>query len=294
MFTRASRHRESQPRRWQHLLPTAGRGPAPARPAAGEREMAREPLSESPAHANHTQVATLLRHATPLLHTRSSIGGLQSLYGNQAVQSILGQGPTPAEPAKSCSCGGSCATCAQSAANPTRKSEDLEGNEIEEDVFAAPQRPLSPCAESSCSLQDALEPGRSGEVIEGPHQNDATIVCDGKGDYRPDLRGWATAPCGIPDCVRVHEESHAADWRGRWPDGCKNPDGTPKPDGSQIPLGGPGYDDFLRQSECRANSAEVPCEEQLLKSSSAECQPKVQKVLDGTKKDQKRYCSSGC
>ena len=49
------------------------------------------------------------------------------------------------------------------------------------------------------------------------------------------LNSWAGAACGIEDCVRRHEQSHATDWAGRWPDGCKG-----KKDGDTIPLGGAG------------------------------------------------------
>ena len=85
-----------------------------------------------------------------------------------------------------------------------------------------------------------------------PHQGAATIVCDGRGGYRVHL-GWAaTFGCGIADCVRDHELSHISDWQGRWPNGCKNADGTSKRDGTAVPVGGDGYDAFLRRSECTA------------------------------------------
>jgi hypothetical protein len=153
----------------------------------------------------------------------------------------------------------------------------------EEEKLGAPSR-----GEAACGLRDGLE--HDGQ----PHQGAATIVCDGSGDYRVALNSWAGAKCGIEDCVRRHEESHAADWRKRWPDGCKNADGTPKPDGSQIPLGGPGYDDFLKKSECDAYTTEVPCEQAALAGATKECKPYVQGVLDDTKNQQKKYCGGGC
>jgi hypothetical protein len=128
-----------------------------------------------------------------------------------------------------------------------------------------------------------------------PHQGSATIVCDGKGDYRVALNGWAGARCGIEDCVKRHEESHASDWRKRFPDGCKNADGTPKPDGADIPLGGPGYDDFLKKSECDAYTIEVPCEQAALDNAATEdCKTYVKGILDDSKNQQKKYCSGGC
>jgi hypothetical protein len=132
-------------------------------------------------------------------------------------------------------------------------------------------------------------PSRSEEHDGQPHQGAATIVCDGSGGYRVQLNSWAGAKCGIEACVRRHEESHAADWKKRWPDGCKG-----KADGAQIPLGGPGYDDFLKKSECDAYTTEVPCEEAALAGASKECKPYVQGVLDDTKQQQKKYCGGGC
>ena len=82
----------------------------------------------------------------------------------------------------------------------------------------------------------------------------ATIVCNGSGGYRVAMNDWAGATCGIEECVRKHEESHASDWKGRWPDGCKD-----KADGAQIPLGGTGYPAFLKTSECTAYGVEESC-----------------------------------
>lgn len=127
-------------------------------------------------------------------------------------------------------------------------------------------------------------------VLQAPRQGDATIVCDGAGGYRADLRGWATAGCGIAGCVQRHEESHAADWRGRWPNGCRNPDGTNKPNGSSIPLGGPGYDAFLRRSECTAYTVEETCVTGLLGGASASCRPQLQSHLADTRAQKATYC----
>jgi hypothetical protein len=130
--------------------------------------------------------------------------------------------------------------------------------------------------------RDVTEPGHE---LGQPHQGDATIVCDGKGGYRVDLRGWANAPCGLVACIRRHEETHITDWKGRWPDGCKD-----KADGAQIPLGGAGYDAFLKASECRAYTAELACNAPLLDAAKGDC---VQTIRDHRQADlaeQKRYC----
>lgn len=116
----------------------------------------------------------------------------------------------------------------------------------------------------------------------------ATIVCDGKGGYRVALRGWAGATCGIEGCVRRHEESHAADWRSRWPQGCKD-----KADGDQIPLGGAGYAAFLKKSECDAYTTEISCVTPLheaAKKKGTACEATLKSHLDDTKNQQKSFC----
>ena len=212
-----------------------------------------------------------------------------TLLGNRALRSLLGG--EARQPAR-CSCGGTCDSCSKDEEpalrailsgldGPLRKSLESETDD-ELEILGAPSR-----GTSACGLRERFEDGVQ------PRQGAATIVCDGSGDYGVQLNSWAGAKCGIEDCVRRHEESHAADWRKRWPDGCKNADGTPKPAGSQIPLGGPGYDAFLKKSECDAYTTEVPCEEAALAGATKECKPYVQGVLDDTKSQQKSYCG-GC
>jgi hypothetical protein len=208
---------------------------------------------------------------------------LESLLGNRAFRELIGTG-TGGQPHR-CSCGGTCSDCSGAERwpfRPERKSLESEADDELEKLWA-PSRD-----HGACGLPHAH--GRDGQ----PHQGAATIVCDGAGDYRVQLNSWAGAKCGIEACVRRHEESHAADWRKRWPDGCKNADGSPKADGAQIPLGGPGYDEFLKKSECDAYTTEVPCEETALAGASKECKPYVQGVLDDTKKQQAKYCGGGC
>ncbi len=162
-------------------------------------------------------------------------------------------------------------------ANPERKPPGIE---VEDDEFAMTgEDNISQAVPERLYLEDDL-----------PHQGSATIECDGSGGYRVNL-GWAaTARCGIRDCVRRHEESHITDWRGRWPNGCRNADGTNKPAGSQVPTGGDGYDAFLRQSECRAYNIEVPCEEALLRNASEDCRDYVRNILGDSRNQQRSYC----
>jgi hypothetical protein len=106
-----------------------------------------------------------------------------------------------------------------------------------------------------------------------------------------DLGGWASAPCGIVDCITKHEQSHISDWVGRFPNGCKNGDGTPKDDGTPCPTGGDGYDAFLKRSECTAYGVQQPCEEALWTGASGDCKNKVKSVLDDTKRLKASFCS---
>ena len=214
---------------------------------------------------------------------------IESVLGNRAFRGLF-ESSGGTQPRR-CGCGGTCAACSQDKpsrailarlSRPFRKSLESETDD-ELEKLGSPSR-----VGQACGLRQSLaHDGR-------PHQGAATIVCDGSGDYGVQLNSWAGAKCGIEDCVRRHEESHAKDWRKRWPDGCKNADGTPKPAGAQIPLGGPGYDEFLKKSECDAYTTEVPCEEAALAGATKECKPYVQGVLDDTKKQQKSYCGGGC
>jgi len=177
---------------------------------------------------------------------------------------------------KDCDCGGASGEC------------HCGDSELKRPVSHTAWRPWH-----SCGLvdQDALT-GVGIKPIElprhdirEPRDDSATIVCDGKGGYRVDLEGWAGAPCGLEACIRAHEESHMADWKGRWPDGCKD-----KADGAQIPLGEPGYDAFLKASECRAYTAELACNGRLLDAAKGDC---VKTITDHRKADlaeKKRYC----
>jgi hypothetical protein len=177
---------------------------------------------------------------------------------------------------KDCDCNGAAGECRCS------------DSELKRPVNHAARRPWH-----SCGLvdQDALTGVgiKPAELplhdIREPRADSATIVCDGRGGYRVDLDGWAGAACGLEGCIRAHEESHIADWKGRWPDGCKD-----KADGATIPLGGPGYDAFLKASECRAYTAELACNGRLLDAARGDC---VKTITDHRKADvaeQKRYC----
>ena len=142
-----------------------------------------------------------------------------------------------------------------------------------------------------CGLPGESSGGAEGRLVRGPHHEDATIVCDGEGDYRGDLRGYALAPCYYNECVRLHEGVHCEDWRERWPRGCKKWDGVrPRPDGAEVPKGGSGYTEFLYSSECRAWEMTRLCVESMIPGSSEECKNKLEQRLHDAEKQKEYYC----
>jgi hypothetical protein len=132
--------------------------------------------------------------------------------------------------------------------------------------------------DQSASDDSRFRPGQ-------PHAGSATIVCDGSDGYRVDLGSWAGATCGTKDCVIVHENQHIVDWTGRWPDGCKG-----KANGAKIPLGGPGYAAFLKDSECKAHTADLGCAFNLAVDAAGDCKTTVKNYIDLTSKQKAKFC----
>ncbi len=202
----------------------------------------------------------------------------------------------PLEVQRSCGCGQAaeagaeeCAPCQKNKAAMLAKEAPPDGGDepcFGEQEETAQERPAELKSDLK-SFQPAQSPKtEAATTYERPHDDSATIVCDGKGGYRVSL-GWAeNATCGIKECVRGHEQSHANDWKKRWPKGCKD-----KPDGGDIPLGGPGYDEFLKASECRSYTGEVPCGQKLLKKATGDCKDTVKEQLDTWKSRKASYCS---
>jgi hypothetical protein len=143
--------------------------------------------------------------------------------------------------------------------------------------------PISTPSNANYSSSDGTE------SYVGPEQNNnnqaATIVCDGSGGYRTELNWAENTPCGIRDCVDQHEQSHARDWENRYPDGCLQ--GT---DGDRVPLGGPGYSDFLNQSECDAYRVSESCIDEKMKTASPECQDDLENLRNDVSQKREDYC----
>jgi len=98
-----------------------------------------------------------------------------------------------------------------------------------------------------------------------PAGNKNTVICyNGKLTIQNKKKGPGRK------CYGVHEYSHLQDWLKRYgEDVCKGQkNGT-------TPVGGDGYDEFLRQSECKAYKADKKCFEDLLKN----CKPKDKDAL---------------
>ena len=153
--------------------------------------------------------------------------------------------------------------------------EDLLAGELKEEEEPQPLGAMAP--EKTLPRKDKL-----------PHAGAATIVCE-KGDYVVKLNSWAGKPCGISDCVTVHESSHIDDWRARWPKGCKKDDGSNQADG-YLPTGGDGYDEFLKKSECTAHTKDLECAEAKLKVATGDCKTKLENYVKLTRDQKAGYC----
>lgn len=75
-------------------------------------------------------------------------------------------------------------------------------------------------------------------------------------------------------CTEAHEGSHIADWKGRYGENlCVG-----VPDG-QLPLGGPDYSEFLRESECKAYKVGKACRERLLQTAAEADKPAIRDAI---------------
>ena len=139
------------------------------------------------------------------------------------------------------------------------------------------------------ALNETVTDGK--EEKPSPEQGSATIQCDGSGGYEVVLNSWAGAPCGTESCVTAHENSHIADWKGKWPTGCKDkskgylPKGDP-PDNPLMTVA--EYNSFLKQSECTAHTVDLLCAEALPKT--AECKQPVEDYISLTKRQRAQFC----
>jgi hypothetical protein len=189
----------------------------------------------------------------------------------------------------------SCASCeseeTKEERKPERKSftyEDLLAGEVEEEEPETTNVKAGTPQKTSMTA-NATSPATSREEkFERPHEGSATIECAG-GDYVVKLNDWAGKPCGISDCVTVHESSHIDDWRGRWPTGCKKADGTNQADG-YLPTGGAGYDAFLKKSECDAHTKDLDCAEKKLESATGKCKRKLKAYARLTRRQKAGFC----
>lgn len=236
-------------------------------PSRSSLQLQRDALSRTRVSIKQTLSARPAR--SPGLH--GSLRELQRTLGNAHLQRMLGalarapddsQAPFGGRVARSgaggCSCGGACAGCKEGAA------EALDDDTEREDEGGKPS----------------------------PHDGGAaTIQCDGNGGWEVMLNGKAGAPCGIPGCTTKHEQSHIADWKAKWPNGCKGqargylPKGDP-PDDPLMTVA--EYNEFLNKSECKAYGVGLTCANGLDKKEP--CKQPVQDYIDFCKKWQKHYC----
>ena len=222
---------------------------------------------------------------------------------------------SPGRLQRKCACGshtaggGTCTSCAEKESglqrNASRAGAAGSVSPILQDVLRLSGRPLDSAmravTESRFGRDFSNTPAKArGISPEGPdeerprpQQGSATIQCDGSGDYELVYNGWAGATCGTKDCVTVHESSHKADWKAKWPNGCV---GQPKgylPAGRapDDPLMTPDeYMKFLKDSECKAHTADLACAELLPKP--AGCKKTVEDYIELTKGQKANWCPS--
>ena len=149
-------------------------------------------------------------------------------------------------------------------------------------IAGRPDRP----AKASGALPEDREKAKP-----SPTQGSATIQCNGSGDYEIVYGSWAGATCGTKNCVTTHEGSHMADWKAKWPTGCQGqPKGyLPKGDPPDNPLMSVSeYDAFLKDSECRAHTADLACAEALPKQPG--CDKTIEDYVKLTKEQKANWC----
>jgi hypothetical protein len=104
-----------------------------------------------------------------------------------------------------------------------------------------------------------LAPEAEAAAVVAVKSGNATVVCDGSGGFRVDLRDGANQSCGLTECTQQHEESHKQDLEKdvRTNKACKG-----KADGSKIVatnLSDKALREFLIKTECKAYARGLSC-----------------------------------
>src|SRR5215204_64079 len=230
----------------------------------------------------------------------ASVLRLQRDFGNQGVQRML---RAPALQRK-CACGdshghagGECAACRageenraeQTAGHATRLHAPHFGREAAAGAVgfnSSPGKDLAPPAKAAAELAEDVD-----EAKPDPKNGSATIKCNGSGDYEILYGSYENATCGTKGCVTKHESSHIADWKAKWPKGCKDqpkgylPKGDP-PD--EVLMTAAEYVAFLKQSECKAHTVDLDCANALPKP--AGCEQTVKDYIKLTSDQKKNWC----
>lgn len=203
-------------------------------------------------------------------------------------------------------CGGQCDACgknqASSLARPGIRSVSdtpasfalatSPGSLVGNDFTGVPSHRNSLSSNSPAKAL-TVSPAEADREKPSPTQGSATIKCDGSGGYEILYNGWAGATCGTKNCVTMHESSHIADWKAKWPDGCKGqPKGyLPKGDAPDNPLmTGAQYRTFLKESECKAHTIDLQCAEALPKTKG--CEKTIDDYIKLTTEQKANWCPS--
>ena len=166
---------------------------------------------------------------------------------------------------------------------PLCNDEEMKKNPTMKDLLPLSGRPTKAVGEIADDR---------GSAKPSPYNGSATIQCDGGGGYEIVYNSYATAQCGTKNCVGIHEGSHITDWQAKWPTGCQGqvrgylPKGDPPHDNPLMTVA--EYKAFLKDSECRAHTADLQCAESLNKIPG--CEQIIDDYTELTRKQRKNWC----
>ncbi|MBI5243665.1 MAG: hypothetical protein HY922_08290 [Elusimicrobia bacterium] len=88
---------------------------------------------------------------------------------------------------------------------------------------------------------------------------ESVTKCDGNGGFQIDYGLWQDVPCGMKDCVTLHEKYHIGDFKNFYPNACKK--GQHAGESPIVPTA--DIPKFEQQTECAAHlRVSAPCLDQ--------------------------------
>jgi hypothetical protein len=216
----------------------------------------------------------------PVSRPAISVLRLQSMVGNAAVTALVDRHATVQRsgcgPGCSCgACGGSDDKISEDHADTTPiqravvADDDGPGEELPRCSFGQEPGIAASLADEVEELSVSRKGDPRGEECSPTTQQNATVVCDGRGGFRVHYGAYENRPWLKP-CVTKHEQSHIRDFQRDAPNSCRSRDGTPICDGERagdhIRFARQGIDPnaWQRKSECSAPHIGHKCGEAAL------------------------------